>query len=324
MGVLFRRGEALETLAKIDRIAIDKTGTLTKGRPELTDLTTFGLPEEELLAWVAAAEEQSEHPIAEAVVEAAHQLQAKVEGRRIHVGADRYMKQLGIDLNPAGQLGRELADQAKTPLYVAVDGRLAAVLAVADSLKEGSVEAVQALQDSGLQVAMVTGDNERTAMAIARQAGIDQVLAEVLPGQKAEEVKRLQSGGNRVAFVGDGINDAPALARADVGIAIGTGTDIAIEAGNIILMSGDLRGVVNAVALAKRTFRTIFGNFFWAYAYNVALIPVAAGVLYPWVGILLSPMLAAAAMSISSVFVVTNSLRLRHFEPRLLEPSSDR
>ena len=335
MGVLFRRGAALETLAKVNVVALDKTGTLTKGRPELTDLTTFGDREEEVLAWVAAAEEQSEHPIAQAVVEAARRrglrwtrpdsfqaepgfgLHAKIEGHNIHIGADRYMEQEGIDLTSAGDLGRRLADEAKTPLYAAVDGELAALLAVADSLKEGSVEAVRALQRLGIEVAMVTGDNTRTAQAVARRAGIDRVLAEVLPGQKAEEVKRLQANGNRVAFVGDGINDAPALAHADVGIAIGTGTDIAIEAGDVILMSGDLRGVVNAVALARSTFRTIFGNFFWAYGYNVALIPLAAGVLYPWLGVLLSPMLAAAAMSVSSIFVVTNSLRLRQYEPPL-------
>ncbi|MGB5162576.1 MAG: heavy metal translocating P-type ATPase [Thermoanaerobaculia bacterium] len=341
MGVLFRRGAALETLAKVDVIVLDKTGTLTKGRPELTDLITFGHREEEVLAWVAAAEEQSEHPIAGAVVEAARQrglrwtrpdsfqaepgfgLEAKIEGHNIHIGADRYMEHLGIDLVSADDVGRQLADQAKTPLYAAVDGELAAVLAVADSLKEGSVEAVKALQDSGIQIAMVTGDNTRTAKAVARQAGIDRVLAEVLPGQKAEEVKRLQIDASRVAFVGDGINDAPALAQADVGIAIGTGTDIAIEAGDVILISGDLRGIVNALALAKRTFRTIFGNFFWAYGYNVALIPLAAGVLYPWMGVLLSPMLAAAAMSMSSIFVVTNSLRLRRFEPPLIAQSLD-
>ena len=335
MGVLFRRGAALETLAKVNVVALDKTGTLTKGRPELTDLTTFGYRDEEVLAWVAAAEEQSEHPLAQAVVEAARQrglewtrpdsfqaepgygLQAEIEGRRIQVGADRYMRKLGIDLTSAGDLGRKLAEAAKTPLYAAVDGELAAVLAVADSLKEGSVEAVRALQRSGIEVAMVTGDNTHTAQAVARQTGIDRVLAEVLPGQKAEEVKRLQTEGNRVAFVGDGINDAPALAQADVGLAIGSGTDIAIEAGDVVLMSGDLRSVVNAVALAKRTYRTIFGNFFWAYGYNVALIPLAAGLLYPWLGVLLSPMLAAAAMSVSSIFVVTNSLRLRRFEPLL-------
>ncbi len=335
MGVLFRRGAALETLAKVDMVVLDKTGTLTKGRPELTDLTTFGHSEEEVLALVAAAEELSEHPIAQAVVEAARRrglrwtrpssfqaepgfgLQAEVEGHTVEVGADRYMERLGVDLAAVTDLARSLADEAKTPLFAAIDGELAAVLAVADPLKEGSVEAVRSLQDSGMSVAMVTGDNRRTAEAIAQRTGIDRVLAEVLPGQKAEEVKRLQAEGNRVAFVGDGINDAPALAQADIGLAIGTGTDIAIEAGDVILMSGDLRGIVNAVALARRTFRIIFGNFFWAYAYNVALIPLAAGVLYPWMGILLSPMLAAAAMSVSSLFVVTNSLRLRHFDPPL-------
>ena len=191
------------------------------------------------------------------------------------------------------------------------------MLAVADPLKDGSRAAIDALHGLGLKAAMVTGDNERTARAIANQVGIDTVLAEVLPEQKAGEVKRLQSDGRRVAFVGDGINDAPALAQSDVGIAIGTGTDIAIEAGDVILMSGDLRGIVNAIALSRRTLRTIRNNFIWAYAYNVALIPVAAGVLYPLVGVLLSPMLAAAAMSVSSVFVVTNSLRLRGFEPKL-------
>jgi len=341
MGVLFRRGAALETLAKVDIVVLDKTGTLTRGRPELTDLTAFGHPEEDVLAWVAAAEEQSEHPIAQAIVAAARRrglqwtrpdsfqaepgfgLEAKIEGHNIHIGADRYMEQLGVDLTAAGTIAEALADEAKTPLYAAVDGELAAVLAVADALKGGSAEAVQALRDSRIQVAMVTGDNDRTAKAVARRAGIDRILSEVLPGQKAEEVKRLQANGNRVAFVGDGINDAPALAQADVGIAIGTGTDIAIEAGDVILMSGDLRGIVNAVALSKKTFRTILGNFFWAYAYNVALIPLAAGVLYPWLGVLLSPMLAAAAMSVSSIFVVTNSLRLRRFEPPLIAQSLD-
>lgn len=335
MGVLFRRGEALETLAKVDVVVLDKTGTLTKGHPELTDFLPLAHNSEEILAWVAAAEAQSEHPIAHAIVEAARRrglewkrpesfharpglgIEARVEGHELRIGAERYLKDLGIDLTSVGTLGADLAGQAKTVLYVAIDGEPAAVLAVADSLKEGSVEAVRALQESGLRVAMITGDNSNTAEAIARQVGIGRVLAEVLPGQKAAEVKRLQAEGSRVAFVGDGINDAPALAQADVGLAIGTGTDIAIEAGDVILMSGDLRGIVNAFALAKRTYRTIFGNFFWAYAYNVALIPLAAGVLYPWMGLLLSPMLAAAAMSVSSLFVVTNSLRLRRFDPPL-------
>jgi Cu+-exporting ATPase len=208
-----------------------------------------------------------------------------------------------------------LAAEAKTPLYAAVDGQLTAVIAVADPLKDGSPEAVGAFHTLGLEVAMLTGDNRGTAESIARQAGIDRVMAEVLPGQKADEVKRLQTGGKKVAFVGDGINDAPALAQADVGIAIGTGTDIAIEAADVVLMSGDLRGIVNAVGLSKRVLRVIWSNFFWAYAYNVVLIPVAAGVLYPLWGLLLNPMLAAGAMSASSVFVVTNSLRLRGFRP---------
>ena len=214
-------------------------------------------------------------------------------------------------------VAQSLATAAKTPLYAAIDGRLAAIIAVADPIKEGSREAVAALRTLGFEVAMVTGDNRRTADAIAAEVGIDSVLAEVLPDQKADEIKRLQSSGRKVAFVGDGINDAPALAQADAGIAIGTGTDIAIEAGDIVLMSGDLRGIVNAAALARKTLRTIHGNFFWAYGYNVALIPLAAGALYPFLGILLDPMLAAAAMSMSSVFVVTNSLRIRRFRPAL-------
>jgi Cu+-exporting ATPase len=205
------------------------------------------------------------------------------------------------------------ASGGKTTLYVAVDGRLAGVLAVADPLKEGSADAVRSLAALGVNVAMITGDNERTARAVAAEVGIEHVLAEVLPDQKAAEVQRRQAAGGRVAFVGDGINDAPALAQADVGLALGTGTDIAVEAGDVILMSGDLRGVPRAVQLARRTVRTIRLNFFWAYAYNVALIPVAAGALYPFFGVLLNPMLAAAAMSLSSILVVTNSLRLRRF-----------
>jgi Cu+-exporting ATPase len=314
---------------------LDKTGTLTRGRPELTDIETLGRPEDEILALAAAAEEQSEHPIARAVVEAARErglsshrassfnaepglgLVAEVDGHRVQVGADRYMKQLGLDPGLFGEKAAGFTDAAKTPLFVAVDGRLEAVLAVADPLRDGSREAVSALGEMGIEVAMLTGDNERTARAIASEAGIDTVVADVLPDRKAEEVKRLQGRQRTVAFVGDGINDAPALAQADVGVAIGTGTDIAIEAGDVILISGDLRAMVNAVALSRRTYRTILGNFFWAYAYNVALIPVAAGVLYPLVGLLLNPMLAAAAMSVSSIFVVTNSLRLKRFEPRL-------
>jgi Cu+-exporting ATPase len=333
MGVLFRKGAALETLARMDTIVLDKTGTLTRGRPELTDFIGVEGREDEVLAWVAAVETKSEHPIGEAIVKGArgrgltlpaisefqaepgYGIQAQVAGRRINVGADRYMRRLGIDLASVAADAVSLAGKAKSPLYVAVDGRLAALIAVADPLKNGSVEAIAALKSSGLSVAMLTGDNRATAEAIARQAGIERVLAEVLPDQKAAEVKRLQEEGARVAFVGDGINDAPALAQADVGIAIGTGTDIAIEAGDVVLMRGDLRGIVDAAALSRRTRKTILGNFVWAYGYNLALIPVAAGILFPFTGYLLNPMLAAGAMSLSSVFVVTNSLRLGRFKP---------
>jgi len=335
MGTLFRTGTALEALRRVDTVVLDKTGTLTKGRPELVAVHVLDMAEDELLSLAAAAEDSSEHPIARAVVEAARErglewpraegfqaqpglgLVATVGGRRVQIGADRYLQGLGLDLSRGQAAYEALADAARTPLYVAVDGRLAAVLGIADPIKDGSAEAVRQLRELGMGVALVTGDNRRTADAIARELRIDQVLAQVLPDQKAEEVKRLQASGRRVAFVGDGINDAPALAQADVGVAIGTGTDIAIEAGDVILMSGDLRGLVRAVLLARRTFQIIQLNFFWAYAYNVALIPVAAGALYPFIGLLLNPMLAAGAMSLSSVLVVTNSLRLRRFTPAI-------
>lgn len=332
MGVLFRKGAALETLARMDTIVLDKTGTLTLGRPELTDFILVEGCEDEVLAWVAAVESESEHPIGEAIVKGARDrgltlpaasdvqaepgfgIQAQVAGHRINVGADRYMRSLGVDVDGLADSARSLAEKAKSPLYVAVDGQLAALLAVADPLRNGSVDAVATLKATGLDVAMLTGDNRATAEAIARQAGIERVLAEVLPDQKAAEVKRLQEEGAKVAFVGDGINDAPALAQADVGIAIGTGTDIAIEAGDLVLMRGDLRGIVDATELSRRTRKTILVNFAWAYGYNLALIPVAAGVLFPFTGYLLNPMLAAGAMSLSSVFVVTNSLRLGRFK----------
>jgi Cu+-exporting ATPase len=331
MGVLFRKGAALETLAKMDTVVLDKTGTLTRGRPELTDLVVLEGDENETLALVAAVEAQSEHPIAEAIVQGAkarhlalptvhdfkaepgYGVEAAIADHTLHIGADRYMRKLGIELGEVTARADALAAEAKTPLYAAVDGRLAALIAVADPLKDGSRDAVAALKALGLSVAMLTGDNRATAQAIAREVGIDQVVAEVLPDQKAAEVKRLQAQGRSVAFVGDGINDAPALAQADVGIAIGTGTDIAIEAADVVLMRGDLRGIVEAAALSRRTRRTILANFGWAYGYNLALIPVAAGVLYPFFGFLLNPMLAAGAMSLSSVFVLTNSLRLRRF-----------
>ena len=335
MGTLFRQGTALEVMARVDTVVLDKTGTLTKGQPELTDLSVTEGNEDRVLELIAAAEDGSEHPVARAIVNAARMrgldirtatafnaipgfgVEATVQGHKVEIGADRFMRRLHYDYEALTETAEHLADEGKTPIYASIDGQVVAVLAVADPLKEGSRQAIDALHDLGLHVALVTGDNARTAHAIAQAVGIDTVLAEVLPEQKADEVKRLQSDGRRVAFVGDGINDAPALAQADVGVAIGTGTDIAIEAGDVILMSGDLRGIVNAIALSRRTLRTIRNNFVWAYAYNVALIPVAAGILFPLFEVLLSPMLAAAAMSVSSVFVVSNSLRLRRFEPSI-------
>jgi Cu+-exporting ATPase len=315
-------------------VAFDKTGTLTEGRPELTDFVAYGLAREAALRLVASAEAGSEHPIARAVVQAAERegldlarpsafaaeagrgIVATVEGREVRVGTRRWLAELGVDVGPAEEEADALAAQARSPVFVAVDGALAALFAVADPIKASTAEALEQLRAQGLALAMLTGDGAATANAIAKKLGIDTVKSEVLPADKEAAVRDLQASGRKVAFVGDGINDAPALARADVGVALGTGTDIAIEAGQVIAMSGDVRGVANAIALSRRTLRTIRMNFFWAYAYNVALIPVAAGVLYPLLGVLLSPMLAAGAMSLSSVFVVTNSLRLRRFTPK--------
>jgi heavy metal translocating P-type ATPase len=334
MGVLFRKGEALQSLRGANVIALDKTGTLTKGRPELTDLRVAdGFAEEEVLQLLASVESRSEHPIGEAIVEAAEGrglalseatdfvaepgfgVAARTAGRLVQIGADRYMARLGLDAAPFTEVAHRLADQGKTPLYAAIDGQLAAVLAVADPIKETSPAAVAALHRLGLRVAMITGDHRRTAEAIARQLGIDEVVAEVLPDGKVDAIKSLQGQGRRVAFVGDGINDAPALAQADVGIAIGTGTDIAIESAEVVLISGDLRTVPNAIALSQATLRNIRQNLFWAFAYNISLIPVATGILYPAFGILLSPIFAAVAMAASSVCVVSNALRLRGFKP---------
>ncbi|HIE4389928.1 TPA: heavy metal translocating P-type ATPase [Serratia liquefaciens] len=333
LGVLFRKGEALQALRDVSVIALDKTGTLTKGRPELTDLVPAeGFDYDEVLALVAAVETRSEHPIAEAIVAAAKQrdlkiaaieafdatpgfgVSAKVSGRTVSVGADRFMTQLGLDVASFLPAAQRLGEQGKSPLYAAIDGRLAAVIAVADPIKETAPEAIKALHALGLKVAMITGDNAATASAIARQLGIDEVAAEVLPDGKVAALKQFRSHGARVAFVGDGINDAPALAEADVGLAIGTGTDVAIEAADVVLMSGDLRGVANAIALSQATIRNIKQNLFWAFAYNAVLIPVAAGMLYPINGTLLSPIFAAAAMALSSVFVLGNALRLKRFQ----------
>jgi len=334
LGVYVREGEALQALHTADVVALDKTGTLTKGQPEVTDFAVEdGFDRADVLRWAAAVEAQSEHPIGEAIVAraqeegvdtteatafeavAGHGVEATVESRRIAIGADRYMERLDVDVSAKQDAVHALADAAKTPLYVAVDGELAAVVAVADPIKETTPAALEALHAMGVTIAMITGDDTRTAQAIARELGIDRVHAEVLPDDKADTVRDLQAGGQTVAFVGDGINDAPALAQADVGIAIGTGTDVAIETGDIVLMSGDLKGVPNAVSLSKVTLRNIKQNLFWAFAYNILLIPVAAGVLYPSMGLLLSPALAALAMVFSDLFVVGNALRLRRFVP---------
>ncbi len=332
-GVLFRRGDALQTLRDASVIAVDKTGTLTQGKPALAHFAVVdGVNKDEALALVAAVEARSEHPIADAIVTAAKEkglkladvsafesvpgfgLKASVAGHEVAIGADRYMAKLGYDVAVFADDASRLGDEGQTPLYAAIDGKLAAIITVADPMKETTPAAIAAMHEQGLKVAMITGDNRRTAQAIAKRLGIDEVVAEVLPDGKVEALKRLSAGGKRIAFVGDGINDAPALAAADVGIAIGTGTDIAIESADVVLMSGDLRGVVNAIAISKATIRNISENLFWAFAYNVALIPVAAGILYPFTGTLLSPVLAAGAMALSSIFVLSNALRLRGFK----------
>lgn len=336
LGVYVREGEALQALHGADIVALDKTGTLTKGRPEVTDvLVQDGFSESEVLGWVAAVENQSEHPIGEALLARAqedgfdlpeatdfeaipgHGVRGTVDGHSVAIGAARLMDRLEVSLNGERGTANALAESAKTPLYVAVDGRLAAIVGVADPIKDSTGPALDALHQLNIEVAMITGDDDRTARAIADELGIDRIHAEVLPDDKAEVVKDLQEAGDTVAFVGDGINDAPALAQADVGIAIGTGTDVAIESGDIVLMSGDLRGVPSAVSLSKATMRNIKQNLFWAFAYNVLLIPVAAGVLYPAFGLLLSPALAALAMVFSDLFVIGNALRLRRLDVKV-------
>ncbi len=396
LGVLFRKGDALQGLQDVATVVVDKTGTVTKGRPELTDFSVAeGFGEDETLALVAAVEARSEHPIADAIVKAArargletasaedfssvtgYGIRAKVGGREVAVGADRYMEKLGASVEIFADAANRLGDEGKTPLYAAVDGRLAAIIAVADPLKPSSAEAIHALKAMGVEVVMVTGDNRRTAEAIARQVGIDRVVAEVLPEGKVQVIHELrmgkpgkplpnpspQGGGassaaapdadpaangsrlggggqgvgglfspplwgrcrqaegvsgpslRKLAFVGDGINDAPALAEADIGIAIGTGTDVAIESADVVLVGGELTGVVSAIAVSRATMKNIRQNLFWAFGYNVALIPVAAGALYPVFGLTLSPMIGAGAMALSSVFVLGNALRLKTFKP---------
>ena len=338
-GVLFRNAEALERLHEVRAVVLDKTGTLTEGKPRVTDIVPSpdAPPEDELIRLVASAERGSEHPLGEAIVRYARDerslelpeaadfaatsgqgIAATVDGHLVLVGRPGFLESGGTDSGSLRAAAEGLAAAGKTPVFVSIDGRPAAVVAIADTLKAGSVEAVAELHRLGLEVAMLTGDNETTAKAIARQAGVDRVLADVRPDEKAAQVRRLQAEGKLVAMVGDGINDAPALAQADVGIAIGTGTDVAIESGSVTLMSGDLRALVTAFALSRATMRNIKQNLFWAFAYNVALIPLAAGAFYPFTGILLDPIFAAAAMALSSVTVVSNALRLRRFRPPIV------
>jgi len=334
LGVLFRRGEALQALRDVKVVAFDKTGTLTLGRPALTDLVPVeGFGSDEVLRLAAAVEARSEHPIAAAIVEAAATkgltppvaegfeaipgfgAEARVDGRRVQLGADRFMARLRVDVAALASEAARLAAESKTPLFVAVDGRLAAVIAVADPIKPTTAAALAALHAAGLKVAMITGDNARTARAVAEALGVDQVAAEVLPDGKVAALEALRARYGAAAFVGDGINDAPALAAADVGIAMGAGTDIAIESADVVLMRSDLRAVATAVALSRATLANIRQNLAWAFGYNVLLIPLAAGVLYPAFGLLLSPMVAAGAMALSSVSVLANALRLRGFRP---------
>ena len=377
LGILFRKGDALQTLANVSAIALDKTGTITKGRPELTDfLTAPGFDPAEVLALAAAVEARSEHPIAAAITAAAKEagaaskravssdatadpgtlrramtwrtffpwrklsrqssqlaggdaqtenfaarpglgVEAFAGGRHVAIGADRFMAAQGIDVSGFADQAARFAADAKSPLYAAIDGKLAGLLVIADPIAPNARQAVNALREQGLEVIMVTGDNRRTAEAVAKAVGIDTIVADVLPEGKLASLRELRARHRAIAFVGDGINDAPALAEADVGLAIGGGTDVAIEAADVVLMANDLGAAATAVALSRTTMRNIKQNLFWAFAYNIILIPVAAGALYPSFGILLSPMLAAGAMAFSSVFVVSNALRLRRFTPHL-------
>ena len=331
-GVLIKGGEALETTHKLTTIVFDKTGTITEGKPKVTDIVTTNLSKEQLLIYAASAEKGSEHPLGEAIVRAAidrgyqlcelesfnaipgHGIEVGIQGKQVLLGNKKLMSEKTIDASSLSEASDQLAYDGKTPMYMAIDGQLAGIIAVADTVKESSKKAIETLHQMGIKVAMITGDNQKTADAIARQVGIDLVLAEVLPADKANEVKKLQETGVKVGMVGDGINDAPALAQADIGIAIGSGTDVAIESADIVLMKSDLMDVSTAIKLSKATIRNIKENLFWAFAYNVLGIPVAMGLLHLLGGPLLNPMIAAAAMSLSSVSVLLNALRLRRFK----------
>jgi Cu+-exporting ATPase len=328
-GILFRNAEAIERMRQIDTVVVDKTGTLTLGRPALTDLEIDGVGRDEALGWLAAAEQSSEHPIAHAIVAAAKEqglpirpasdfevhnglgVAANVDGRKVLVGSRAYLAQQGIDTERWHERAEALRAEAKTVVFLAVEEAAVAIAAIADPIKESTPEAIAALNATGVTIVMLTGDSQRTADAVARRLGIDVAIGEVLPEDKAKHVKRLQDEGRTVAMAGDGINDAPALAQADVGIAMGTGTDVAMESAGITLVQGDLRGIARAAALSRATMRNIRQNLGFAFGYNALGIPIAAGVLYPVLGVLLSPMFAAAAMALSSVSVVTNALRLR-------------
>lgn len=336
-GVLIKSGEALETTHNLDTIVFDKTGTLTEGKPIVTDiLVTPLITKENLLYYAASGETGSEHPLGEAIVQKSkeenmtlakpdhfeaipgHGIRVEIEGKDMYIGNRKLMLEQKIDLSSMEKESDRLADEGKTPMYLSVDGKLAGIIAVADTLKENSMKAVKELRRRGVEVIMITGDNKRTAKAIGKQVGIDSVLSEVLPEDKAEEVKKLQEAGKKVAMVGDGINDAPALAQADVGIAVGSGTDVAIESADIVLMRNDLTAVLTAIDLSHATLRNIKQNLFWAFAYNLVGIPVAMGLLYIFGGPLMSPMIAAVAMSFSSVSVLLNALRLRRFKPAVV------
>ncbi len=333
-GVLIKSGEALETAHMIDTVVFDKTGTITEGKPKVTDIYSVdNITEEELLMISASAEKGSEHPLGEAIVEYAeskgiqikkasdfkaipgHGIEVTIDDKNILLGNRKLMTERKIPLNNMEDISDKFANEGKTPMYIAIDSKPAGIIAVADTVKDSSKKAIERLHNMGITVAMVTGDNTRTAQAIANQVGIDRVLSEVLPEDKANEIKKLQSEGIRVAMVGDGINDAPALAQADLGIAIGSGTDVAMESADIVLMRSDLMDVPTAIKLSRSTIRNIKQNLFWAFAYNTIGIPIAMGVLHIFGGPLLNPMIAGAAMSLSSVSVVTNALRLKRFKP---------